>query len=138
MERASLLFSEVYVAIGQNSDKPQRLLSVEETIALLKAELSHLKNVTVCSFKGLTVDYAKEIGAKALIRGLRHSLDFESERQMAQINTQLSGIETIFFPSHPDTKEISSTLIRQLVHNGAPLAKFLPKSIAEAITRRNK
>lgn len=138
IERVSHLCDTLHVGIGHNLKKTERLLTIEETLTLLKKETSHLRNVTVSAFQGLTVEYAKEIGAKMIARGLRNSLDFERERQMAEVNQQLTGIETLFLASHPDSREISSTLIRELAYNGASLAKFLPKSIAEAITRRNK
>jgi len=133
IERSSHLCQTLYVGIGQSSKKEQRLLSTEETVRLLQQETSSLKNVTICSFTGLVVDFAKTIGARFLLKGIRNSYDLRYEMQQAAVNRELSEIETIFLPSHSETREISSSLIRELVQLGAPLNKFLPKSIAEAI-----
>lgn len=138
IEHASLLCTKLYVGIGQNLEKVSRLLTIEKTIELLTNETAHLGNVTVRAFTSLSVEFAKEIQAHCIIRGVRGPSDVSREMQMAEINYQLSGIQTLFLPAHPETKEISSTLIRELAYHHAPLSKFLPKSVADAITRRNK
>jgi pantetheine-phosphate adenylyltransferase len=135
IERASRLCQHLYVAVGQNIEKPERLLSVEETILLLQKETSSIKNITIKSFTGLVVDCAREIGATVLLKGIRDFEDLNYEMQQAEMNRQLTGIETIFLAAHPETREVRSSLIRELIAHGAPLTKFLPKSIAEAIKK---
>lgn len=133
IERSSQLCQTLYVGLFQSSKKQPRLLSVEETVRLLQQETAALKNVTICSFTGLVVDFAKTIGAKFLLKGIRNGCDLDFEMQQAAMNRSLSGIETIFLPSHPEMREVSSSLIRELIQFRAPLSKFLPQSIAEAI-----
>ncbi len=137
IERASGLCSMLYVGVGYHLEKINRLFSIEETVELLKKATIHLSNVSIHSFTGLTVSFAKKLGAHFLIRGLRDTCDLSYEKQLAIANTTL-GMETFFLAALPETSEISSSLIRELVHSGAPLDQFLPKVILDAITRRSK
>ena len=114
LRRASVLFDEVVVAVAQNAGKTP-MFDSETRVRLIQENIGELKNVRVCYSDGLTVDFAKSLGAVAIIRGLRAVSDFEFEFQMAQMNRFLdSEIETIFLmPSHKYFYT-SSTIIKQV------------------------
>jgi len=96
IERSSRHFDEVIVAVIRNPQKSQSLFSLEERQELLKDALAHLSNIRIEFFKGLLVEFAKEHGAQAIVKGLRAVSDFDYELQMAQMNQRLSGIDTLF------------------------------------------
>lgn len=132
IERASALFDELIIGIGQNVEKEQPLLSFKQRLALLDELTQGLGNVTVSLFSGLVTEFAKAEGATLLIRGLRSSQDFERETQMAAANYSLAGIETLFLPAR-DAPLLSGSLIRELVKNRAPLANFVPHQVESTI-----
>lgn len=133
IERASKLCDELYVGIGENLEKKGRLLSSDEIKRLLELETKHLKNVKIVTFSGLTVEYAKKIGATAIIRGLRDTNDLIRETQMAKANYTLSGLETLFLIAAAEEASISSTLIRELAIHGADLNAFMPSTSADQV-----
>lgn len=136
IRRGAALCDHLVVGIGENLSKIKSILTVDERIEALKHEASALKNVEIVSFSGLAVNFAKQIGANALLRGLRSSNDVDYERQMAEVNRKLSGIETLFFMAEDGASHISSTLIRELAANGASLKGFVPKHIENTLQHR--
>ncbi|MDN3505599.1 MAG: pantetheine-phosphate adenylyltransferase [Simkaniaceae bacterium] len=126
IRRAAKLFDELIVGIGDNFEKGKGLLTTQEKIDGLKEEIGDLQNVEILKVPGLTVDFAKEIGAHVLLRSLRSSGDLEFEMQMARANYKLKGMETLFMAGDDETSTISSSLIRELAANGAPLKEFIP------------
>lgn len=129
LERASRLFDKVIIAVLGNPNKKSSL-PVETRVRLIKDTISHLNNVEVGSFTGLTVDYAKAKGAQVLIRGLRAVSDFEYEMQMAQTNKHLyPQLDTIFLVPRMENNFISSSVIKEISLLGGDIAQFVPESV---------
>ncbi len=137
LKRASELFDEVVVAVAQNDGKVP-LFDVDTRVRLFEENVREMKNVRICRFNVLTVDFAREVGAIAIIRGLRAVSDFEFEFQMAQMNRFLDcGIETIFLmPSHKYFYT-SSTIIKQVcAYSPERVKDFVPANVLELIKRK--
>ncbi len=116
------LFDEVVIAIGENQDKSSQ--DTDERLEAIRATYKDEPRVRVEVFHGLTVDYAHEIGACALLRGVRTVSDFEYERQMADANRALSGLETVVLFAKPELGYVSSSLVRDLQRHGADVSKL--------------
>ena len=125
VRRALMLFDEVVVAIGYNEQK-SGWKPVEERIASIRKLYEDEPRVRVESYTGLTVDFAKEQGITAIIRGVRTTKDFEYELQLADMNRRLTGIETILLPASPEFASLSSSLVRELARFGRDISTFLP------------
>jgi pantetheine-phosphate adenylyltransferase len=130
VERAGQLFDEVVVATLRNPQKAEPLFSLEEREDMLRDSLEHLPNVKMVSVATLVVKVARDIGATAIIRGLRAVSDFENELQMAQMNRQLSGIDTLFIPTSSTTSFVASRLLREVARYGGDVSAFVPKAVA--------
>jgi len=130
VERAGQLFDEVVVATLRNPQKAEPLFSLSEREEMLSAALGHLDNVRIVSVSTLVVNVARDIGATAIIRGLRAVSDFENELQMAQMNRQLSGVETVFVPTSPQNSFIASKLLREVARYGGDVSPFVPKVVS--------
>lgn len=134
--RASRLFDEIVVAIARNIQK-EGLFSREERIAMLKTATEPFTNVTITCFDGLLVDYAREIRAIAIIRGLRAISDFEFEFQMALMNRKLNdSVETIFLMPKEDYTYLSSRIVKEIARLDGSVGAFVPDFIAEALHRK--
>lgn len=126
VRRGAELFDEVVIAIGTNSSK-QRYLPAEWVISQLETLFQAEPRVLVRSYQGLTTDFARQTGARYLLRGLRNSLDFEYEKAIAQANSQLSpGLETVFLITSPLLAAVSSTIIREIHRLGGDVTQFVP------------
>ncbi|MDE5970768.1 MAG: pantetheine-phosphate adenylyltransferase [Muribaculaceae bacterium] len=125
VERSVGLFDKLYVAVGYNADKEINV-SIEERLEAIRKSLSRFENVEVVAYSGLTVDFCRQLNAKYIVRGIRSVADFEYERNMADINRQISGIETILFFSLPEHGAVSSSIVRELERYGADVSHFLP------------
>ncbi len=125
VERALQLFDQVVVAIGFNEHKPG-WIPVQERVDALKALYANEPRVMVESYTGLTIDFAKQCGAVAILRGIRSVKDYEYEMQLADVNKQLSGIETLLLFANPQYSSLSSSMVRELVHFGKDIQSFLP------------
>ncbi|MDO7853861.1 pantetheine-phosphate adenylyltransferase [Hymenobacter convexus] len=126
VRRGVVLFDEVIVAIGTNSSK-QRYLPIEQMVALLAEVFRNEPRVSVRTFKGLTAEFAREVGARFLLRGLRNSPDFEYEKPIAYGNQHVNpGLETVFLLTSPALGAISSTIIRDIHRYGGNVDAFLP------------
>jgi len=96
---------------------------------LIGESLKHLPNVRTTKFNGLVVDLATEVGADFIIKGLRAVSDFESELQMAQMNTALSGVQTLFLPSASRSSFLASRLIREVIKLGGDVSQMVPELV---------
>ncbi len=136
VERASRLFDEVVVAALRNPQKSQALFDLEERKAMLEEALSHIPGVRIVSVSTLLVNVARDVGATAIVRGLRAVSDFETEMQMAQMNHHLSGVETIFIPTSSKYSFIASKLVREVATFGGDVSSFVPEAVAKRLTAK--
>lgn len=123
--RALAQFDKVVVAVGHNSGK-QCMFSIEERVAAIEKLYAGNDAVEVRPYNGLTIDFAREVGASALLRGVRSVKDFEYERELADINMRLSGIDTVLLVSEPGLSSVSSSVVRELISYGKDVTEFLP------------
>jgi pantetheine-phosphate adenylyltransferase len=123
--RAAGLFDEVIVAVGVNKSK-HRLFSPEERIAMLEQATAGLPNVTVAGFTGLLTAFCQERGANAIVKGLRAVSDFDYELQMAQMNSSLTDIETVFVPTSPEWSFLASSLVKEVAAFGGDVSRLVP------------
>jgi pantetheine-phosphate adenylyltransferase len=129
IERGSGLFEQIIVAVLCNPSK-QPLFSVEKRLEQIRHCTQHLTNVTVDSFNGLTVDYAKQKQATVLLRGLRVLSDFEKELQMAHTNQTLwDGVETVFLATAKEYSFLSSSIVKEIAKFGGSVDHLVPPSI---------
>ncbi len=124
-EQALTFADTVCIGVGVNADK-HTMFTVGQRIEYIKQTFANNNRVVVESYTGLTVDYAKTRNISCILRGVRSLRDFEYERQMADINRQLTGIETIMLFPQPQYENISSTMVRELIALGADVSQFLP------------
>ncbi|HEX8349598.1 MAG TPA: pantetheine-phosphate adenylyltransferase [Hymenobacter sp.] len=126
VRRGTALFDEVIIAIGNNSSKT-RYLPVEQMITLIESVFKDEPRVSVQAYKGLTADFARQVGARFLLRGLRNTTDFEYENTIAQANRHVNPeLETVFLITSPALAAISSTIIREIHRFGGPVGDFVP------------
>ncbi|MEI8120264.1 MAG: pantetheine-phosphate adenylyltransferase [Actinomycetes bacterium] len=133
--RASAHFDHVVIAVLENRTKSS-LFSVAERIEMIRETTSHLSNVSVDSWSGLLVDYCKSNSIQAIVKGLRAVTDFDYELQMAQVNLQGSGVETMFMATSPTHSFLSSSLVKELAHYGGDVSTMVPASINAALKLR--
>jgi len=133
--RAAKLFDEVVVAVGVNASK-NRLFTAEERIEMLREVCADLPNVTVSSFSGLIVDFCREIDAPAIVKGLRGGNDYEYELPMAQMNSHLSGVETVFVPTTAALGYVSSSLVKEVAAFGGDVSGLVPDAVLARLTSR--
>ena len=125
VDKALEIADKVVVAIGINENK-RRTFAVEDVAEKIKKAYAQDLRVEVITYKGLTIDMAKEVGAAAIVRGVRSTIDFEYEKNIADINRELSGIETILLFTHPTLSHVSSSMVRELNHFGYDISKYIP------------
>ena len=136
VRRATKLFDEVVVAIATNPDKAP-LFSLEERVALATDVLKDLPGVSVTGYEGLTVDFARERGLSAIIRGLRAVSDFEYEFQLATMNRHLTDqVETVFLTPTEHYTFVSSRLVREIARLGGDVSSFVHARVAEGLTTK--
>ena len=132
IERASGLFDEVTIAVLVNSTKTG-LFSIDERIAMAKDAASHLPNVRVDTWSGLLVDYCKTHDIRAIVKGLRAVSDFDYELQMAQMNLQLKGVDTLLMATKPAYSFLSSSLVREIARYGGDVSALVPSGVHKAL-----
>jgi pantetheine-phosphate adenylyltransferase len=135
-ERASLLFKEVVIAVY---DKPLKnlLFPPEQRLWMTKEALKHVENISVVGYSGLTVDFAKKINAKVLVRGLRVFSDFEHEFRMALANHHLAPeIEMVSLITSEQHTFLSSTTVREVASLGGDISRMVPTIVMEALHTR--
>jgi len=128
ISRALPLFDEIVIAIGINDDK-KYMFTLEERVQFIKDTFKNELKITVTTYKGLTIDYCKEINADYMLRGLRNPADFEFEKAIAQTNRKLSGIDTLFLLTSAETSYISSSIVRDVLRNGGDYTILVPNSV---------
>jgi pantetheine-phosphate adenylyltransferase len=135
IERAAQQFDRVVVAVLENPGK-QPLFGVEERVAMLKEATADLRGVEIAAFSGLLVEYAKRIGARAIVKGLRAVTDFEYEIQMAQMNQRLGGVETFFMTTAPTWSYLSSSLVREVARFGGDVGGLVPPVVVDRLREK--
>lgn len=125
VRRALEMFDGIVIAVGYNEQKTG-WMPVEERVAAIRKLYADEPRITVERYTGLTVDFAREHGIGIIIRGVRTVADFEFEMQLADVNRQLTGIETILLPASPQLASLSSSIVRELAHFGHDVSAFLP------------
>ena len=138
IERTARQFDRVIVAVSRNPQKSASLFTLEERQEMLEEVTAHLSNVELASFEGLLVDFAKEVNAQAIVKGLRAVSDFDYELQMAQMNQQMSGIDTFFISTSPQYSFLSSSLVREVAKFGGDVSSMVPPAVAERLAGRFK
>ncbi len=134
--RAAAIFDDVLVAVYDSPAKAY-LFTTEERLELATHALAHLSNVETTSFGGLTIDFARQVGAGVIVRGLRGVSDFEVEMQMALINRKMApDLESVYMMPSLDYSFLSATLIKEISKLGGPVSQLVPEHVASAL--RNK
>ena len=133
--RACTLFDEVVIAVLVNQTKSS-LFTVDERIAMIKEVTTRYSNIKVDSWSGLLVDYCRANKIPTIVKGLRAVSDFDYELQMAQVNLQGSGVETMFMATSPAHSFLSSSLVKELAHYDGDVSTMVPPSINEALKAR--
>ncbi len=133
IERSSRHFDEVIVAVIRNPQKTASLFSLEDRQQMLKEATQHLTNIRIEFFKGLLVDFARDHGVDAIVKGLRAVSDFDQELQMAQMNQRLSGIDTFFLSTSPQHSFLSSSLVREVARFGGDVSGMVPKNVNDRL-----
>ena len=123
VKRGLELFDEVVIAIGENQDKPSA--DIQERLQAIRDVYKDEPRVRVEVYHSLTVDFAREIGACALLRGVRTAQDFEYERQMADVNRKLTGVETVVLFADSAYESLSSSLVREIAAYGRDVSTFI-------------
>lgn len=135
VERTARHFDRVIVAVIANPSK-QSLFTVDERTDMLGEALGHLDNVEIASFDGLLVDFAQTHDAQVIVKGLRAVSDFEYELQMAQMNTALTGIDTLFLTAQPEFAFLSSSLVKEVARYGGSVKGLVPEGVVAALKAR--
>jgi pantetheine-phosphate adenylyltransferase len=136
IERTARHFDDVIVAVIRNPQKSKSLFTLEESQEMLREVTAHLGNIRIEFFKGLLVDFARENGAEAIVKGLRAMTDFDYELQMAQMNHELSGIDTFFISTSPQYSFLSSSLVREVAKFGGDVSSMVPPVVAKRLIER--
>lgn len=127
-ERAAAQFDEVVVAVLVNPNK-KGMFTAEERIELIVESTTHLPNLRVEAGSGLVVDFARDRGLTAIVKGLRSGTDFEYELQMAQMNRHVAGVDTFFVATHPRFSFVSSSLAKEVTALGGDVSDLLPEPV---------
>ena len=134
IERSAQIVDELVVAVLINSAK-NPLFSVQERVSMLEEITGHIPNIRITSFNGLLIDYAREVDASIIVRGLRAVTDFEYELQNAQTNAKLSGgaLDTIFLTTSLEYAYLSSTIVKEVASYGGDISHFVPEQLIDRI-----
>ena len=130
--RALPLFDEVIIAIGVNASK-KYMFSLEQRKSFIEETFKKYENVSVVTYKGLTVDFCKQNNIDYIIRGLRNPADFEFEKAIAHTNRDLAPVETVFLLTAAKTSYISSSIVRDVLRNGGDVSTLVPKAVPSKI-----
>lgn len=137
IERASGLFDEVVIAVLLNNSKTG-LFTIEERIEMITESVQHLKNVKVDTWSGLLVDYCRAHNIAAIVKGLRAVSDFDYELQMAQMNLQLKGVDTLLMATKPAYSFLSSSLVREIARYGGDVSNLVPSRVLADLSRKSQ
>jgi pantetheine-phosphate adenylyltransferase len=134
--RAAKMFETVHIVVVHNPAKNPRLSTTQRVELITEILKGKPGNYVVSSLDtGLLVDYCKELGADALVKGVRTNVDLDYELPMAQVNRDLSGIETIFIPADPTHGFVSSSLVKQVFDLGGDISKYVPAEVVKALSK---
>jgi pantetheine-phosphate adenylyltransferase len=136
VERAANVFDEIVVAALRNPQKSDACFSLEERREMIAESLAHLEHVRIVSVSTLLVNVASDVGATAIVKGLRAVSDFESEMQMAQMNRSLSGVETVFIPTSSTHSFIASRLLLEVARYGGDVSHFVPAAVEKRLREK--
>ncbi len=136
IKRAAELVDELTVGVLCNNAKTP-LFSLEERVRMLKEVTKDTPNVKIVPFEGLTVEFAKEIGANMIVRGLRAVTDFEYELMMSQTNHKMEpGVETIFLTTNLAYSYLSSSIVKEVASFGGDISQFVPETVMEQVMEK--
>lgn len=135
VKRASFLFDEVVVAVGVNKSK-NRLFDADERIAMLTRACEPFANVRVDGFTGLVTSFCQDNDIHAIVKGLRTVSDFDYELQMAQMNSSLTEVETVFVPTSPACSFLSSSLVKEVAMFGGDVSAHVPGFVNAMLVER--
>jgi pantetheine-phosphate adenylyltransferase len=134
--RASRLFDKIIIGIFSSPDK-RLTFSIEERVDLAKRAVAHIANIDVKSYTGITVNFAKQINAQVMVRGLRMSADYEREFEMAMLNRKLyPELELVCFMASQEYQFLSSSLMKEVASLGGDINSLVPKHVAEALKNK--
>ena len=129
IKRALPLFDKIVVAIGINANK-KYMFSLEQRMSWIKESFAEESKIEVVTYEGLTIDFARTVGAKFLLRGLRNPADFEFEKAISRANQKMvNDIETVFLLTSPETSFISSSIVRDVITNAGDYSLFVPEGV---------
>lgn len=138
IRRSSKIVDQLVVGVLNNNAK-MPLFSVEERVRMLEEVTEDFKNIVIAPFEGLLVDFARELDAAVIIRGLRAITDFEYELQMSQTNHKLeAGVETMFLTTSIEYSYLSSTTVKEIAAFGGDTSQFVPEAIGKALKEKMK
>ena len=137
IRRGAALFDRLIVAVASETDK-QPLFTTDERARMLRETTAEIKNVTVDTYEGLTVDFVRKHGASVILRGLRQHSDFEYEYQLALTNRTIAGVETVFVMADEKVAYISSRLVREVASLGGDVSQLVPPNVAKALRGKLK
>ena len=126
------IFDQIIIAVGVNAEK-KCLFPAQRRIELIQEVFRDIPQVSVESYDGLTVDFARERQCSHILRGLRTSADFEFERAIAQVNKQMAAIDTVFLLTTPEHTPVNSTIVRDILRHGGDASLFLPERIRHLV-----
>lgn len=127
--RALPMFDKIIVAVGENTSK-KSFFSLQKRMQWLEETFQKYPKIEIHSFNSLTIDYCRQVGAKFILRGLRNSVDYQYEMNIARINHELNeDIETVFLLTKPEETAISSSFVREIISFGGDVSKFVPSAI---------
>ena len=139
IKRAAVMFDELIVCVSVNSSKSGGLFTPRERVELLRRVTEGLPNVRVDCWDGLVAEYARRNQARVLVKGLRAVSDYESEIQMAMLNTKLySRLDTIFLYTRPKYAYLSSTVVKEMARYGSDLSDLVPRQIIRDVEEKVK
>ncbi len=137
IRRGATLFDELIVAVGDNPEKTA-ILDAQERAEVIAQVVGDLPNVRVETFRGLTVDFARRVGASVMLRGIRNSSDLQFEYELALTNRAAAGVETVFIIPSVEHAFTSSSLIRQIASMGGDVSAMVPPQVLPHIEARFK
>ena len=138
VRRAAQLFPRLIVAVGRHPTR-NPLFTVEERVGMMHQVCGEIENVEVSSFDGLFVDYARRVGARLVVRGLRVGADFEYELQIAHANADLAPeLDTLFLPTRTSYGFISASLVREIAQHGGDVSRYAPEIVCAALKEKFK
>ncbi|KGK10125.1 pantetheine-phosphate adenylyltransferase [Vibrio navarrensis] len=138
VERAAKMFDEVIIAVAASPSK-NTMFTLDERVDFARQVTSHLDNVTAQGFTGLMVDFARDVDANVLIRGLRTTVDFEYEFGLTNMYRRLlPGLESVFLTPSEEHAFISSTIVREVAIHGGDVSQFVPPIVAQALHQKKK